>query len=46
MFGAASMLGNLLAIHSETIAGTTNATKLNGPRSWMLVQSWAMRRTG
>jgi hypothetical protein len=30
MFGAASMLGNLLAIHSETIAGTTNATKLNG----------------
>src|SRR3954469_1203111 len=30
MFGAASMAGNLLAIHSETIAGTTAATKLNG----------------
>ena len=24
------MAGNLLAIHSETIAGTTNATRLNG----------------
>jgi hypothetical protein len=30
IFGAASMAGNLLAIHSETVAGTTNATKLNG----------------
>src|SRR5438045_2903364 len=30
IFGAASMAGNLLAIHSETIAGTTAATKLNG----------------
>src|SRR6476646_1094630 len=30
MFGAASMAGNLLAIHSETIAGTTALTKLNG----------------
>ena len=30
MFGAASMAGNLLAIHSETIAGTTNATRLTG----------------
>src|SRR5256885_2579212 len=30
MFGAASMAGNLLAIHSETVAGTTNATKLTG----------------
>src|ERR1041385_202921 len=30
MFGAASMAGNLLAIHSETVAGTTAATKLNG----------------
>src|SRR4051812_29031856 len=30
IFGAASMVGNLLAIHSETVAGTTNATKLNG----------------
>src|SRR4051795_3882697 len=30
MFGAASLAGNLLAIHSETVAGTTNATRLNG----------------
>lgn len=30
MFGAASMVGNLLAIHSESVAGTTNATRLNG----------------
>jgi hypothetical protein len=30
IFGAASMAGNLLAIHSETIAGTTAATKLTG----------------
>jgi hypothetical protein len=30
MFAAASMAGNLLAIHSESIAGTTNNTKLNG----------------
>src|SRR5882672_7326811 len=30
MFAAASMSGNLLAIHSESIAGTTNATKLTG----------------
>src|SRR5256714_2029516 len=30
IFGAASMAGNLLAIHSKTIAGTTAATKLNG----------------
>jgi hypothetical protein len=30
MFGAASMAGNLLAIHSETVAGTTAATRLNG----------------
>ena len=30
IFGAASMAGNLLAIHSESVAGTTNATKLNG----------------
>src|SRR3954462_8894504 len=30
MFGAASMAGNLLAIHSESIAGTTAATKLTG----------------
>jgi len=30
IFGAATMAGNLLAIHSETVAGTTNATKLNG----------------
>src|SRR5215510_3445517 len=30
MFGAASLAGNLLAIHSESIAGTTSATKLNG----------------
>jgi hypothetical protein len=30
MFGAASMAGNLLAIHSESIAATTAATKLTG----------------
>ena len=30
MFGAASMSGNLLAIHSESIAGQTSATRLNG----------------
>jgi hypothetical protein len=30
MFGAASMAGNLLAIHSESIAAQTAATRLNG----------------
>jgi hypothetical protein len=30
MFAAASMAGNLLAIHSESIAGSNNNTKLNG----------------
>src|SRR3954468_4193009 len=30
MFAAASMAGNLLAIHSESIASTTSATKLTG----------------
>ena len=30
MFAAGSMAGNLLAIHSESIAATTNTTKLNG----------------
>src|SRR5438552_15435874 len=30
MFGAASLAGNLLAIHSESVAGTTSATKLTG----------------
>ena len=30
MFAAASMSGNLLAIQSETVAGTTAASKLNG----------------
>src|SRR5512133_2038700 len=30
IFGAASMAGNLLAIQSETVAGTTAATRLNG----------------
>jgi hypothetical protein len=30
MFAAASMTGNLLAIHSESVAGTTSATRLNG----------------
>src|SRR5438876_1513982 len=30
MFGAASLAGNLLAIHSESIAATTSATKLTG----------------
>src|SRR4029079_12557684 len=29
MFGAGSMSGNLLAIHSETIAGQSVATRLN-----------------
>ena len=30
IFGAASMSGNLLAIHSESIAGQSAATRLNG----------------
>src|SRR5580765_1576061 len=30
MFGAASMAGNLLAIHSESVAGQTAATRLTG----------------
>src|SRR5437868_1947756 len=30
IFAAGSMAGNLLAIHSETIAGQTVATRLNG----------------
>ncbi|MEI7733550.1 MAG: hypothetical protein WCO56_28530 [Verrucomicrobiota bacterium] len=30
IFAAASMSGNLLAIHSETVAGQTAATRLNG----------------
>ena len=30
VFGAASMAGNLLAIHSESVAAQTAATKLNG----------------
>ena len=30
MFGAASMAGNLLSIKSETIAGQSSATRLNG----------------
>src|SRR6185436_7145314 len=30
IFAAASMAGNLLAIHSESIAGTNNNTRLNG----------------
>ena len=30
MFGAASLAGNLLAIHSETVAGQSAATRLNG----------------
>src|SRR6478752_8310776 len=30
LFGAASMAGNLLAIHSESVAATTSATKLTG----------------
>ena len=30
MFGAASLAGNLLAIHSETIAGQSASTRLNG----------------
>ncbi len=30
MFAAATMSGNLLGIHSESVAGTTAATKLNG----------------
>jgi hypothetical protein len=30
IFGAATMSGNLLAIHSESVAGTTSATRLNG----------------
>ncbi len=30
MFAAASMSGNLLAIHSESIAGQSSATRLNG----------------
>jgi hypothetical protein len=30
VFGAASMSGNLLAVHSESIAGQSNSTKLTG----------------
>ena len=30
MFGAASLAGNLLAIHSETVAGQSASTRLNG----------------
>jgi hypothetical protein len=30
MFAAASMSGNLLAIHSESVAGQTSSTRLNG----------------
>ena len=30
MFAAGTMAGNLLAIHSESIAATTNTTRLNG----------------
>jgi len=30
MFAAASMAGNLLAIHSETVSGQSSATRLNG----------------
>src|SRR2546423_2115471 len=30
MFGAASLAGNLLAIHSESVAATVAATRLNG----------------
>src|SRR5437762_638452 len=30
MFGAASLAGNLLAIHSESVAATTAATRLTG----------------
>lgn len=30
IFGAASMAGNLLAIHSESVAGQSAATRLNG----------------
>src|ERR1043166_4609053 len=30
IFGAATMAGNLLAIHSESVAATTNTTRLNG----------------
>ena len=30
LFAAASMAGNLLAIHSETVAGTSVSTRLNG----------------
>src|SRR6476659_1332565 len=30
MFASATMAGNLLGIHSESVAGTSSATKLNG----------------
>ena len=30
LFAAASMSGNLLAIHSESVAAQTSATRLNG----------------
>src|SRR5262245_32677815 len=30
VFGAATMAGNLLAIHSESVAGTSNTTRLTG----------------
>lgn len=43
MFAAASMAGNLLSIHSESIAGQSGTTRLNG-RSSMPAPSWAMAR--
>src|SRR5512136_2466946 len=38
MFAAASMSGNLLAIHSESVAGQSVATRLNGTTC---VDAWA-----
>ncbi len=47
MFAAASMAGNLLAIHSESVAGSDGRDAAERrDASWMRAPSWAMRRTG
>ena len=45
MFAAASMSGNLLAIHSESVAAQTSATRLNGAASVAECIATAVRRS-
>jgi len=41
MFGAASLAGNLLAIHSESVAGDYGGQRAEWPQpSWMRAPSW------